>query len=292
MFGGTKSWLCAYVGSANLSGDVVAEIPASQFEVSTRTVEPKEVQSAADFMVRLSQRGRLRRIDTVTDMHILAHNYRMRTRARNGGAGVHGRVAVQTRAEHPEPPERLSGAALYEFYHQHENPELRFALPILVPREAERLHDARGTFTRSNVNVCYAEGRLRTWWEMQVSIPANVAEREGFPRSGESFVVVLRNGVMLIAHGISGAGLPKNLSFSNLRGNFSDQVIGRWFKQIFIDAGLVQYVNTRDEDPERKQMITQEMLDEMNIHYFVLTGTGQYRNVRRQRMPVFTLHLE
>ncbi|MDD6119805.1 MAG: NgoFVII family restriction endonuclease [Selenomonadaceae bacterium] len=288
LFGTAQEWSCAYVGSTNLSADIVAEPPADQFEVSSRTDDHHEVQEAADFIERLRQPGILQRLDEVTDMHILVNNYYRRIGRRR--AGRH--AAAQEQRQAALTADGLMGEELYTFYRQHENQQYRFEIPILVPRAEDRFNRAGGAY--SNINVCYAEGRPRPWWEMQVRVPAYVARQDGFPVRGQEFAVVFDTGRILLAHGISGADVPKNLSFREIGvRRSSDQNIGHWFKQIFIDAGLVHYINTVQEDPEHLQMITQEMLDEMQIHNFVLTGTDQTREDEDGNVvPVFTMRLE
>ena len=144
-----------------------------------------------------------------------------------------------------------------EFYRK-QKPEFEFRLPLKVPKKEDRFLDDGRHFTKSNINVCYAAPRSRTknrdWYEMQLTVGADIYRRDGYPQRNEPFFITTDDGYMFKAHTTS----DNNKQFSAVG---DELLMGRWLKGRLEAAGLARAVNNIGEDPDRTGMITMEMLE-------------------------------
>ena len=80
-----------------------------------------------------------------------------------------------------------------------------FEIPLKVPGIPESSQD----FMKSNVNKCYAKGRLnsktgvvteRGWWETEIIVSNSLTSKPDYPEKNEPFIVVTDDGWMFKAH--------------------------------------------------------------------------------------------
>ena len=63
--------------------------------------------------------------------------------------------------------------------------DVSFELPLKVP-EDENDQSMRG----SNINVCYASGRKRVWWEIEMVVSKSIRDLPGYPLHQQPFMAV------------------------------------------------------------------------------------------------------
>ena len=166
-----------------------------------------------------------------------------------------------------------------------------FVLPIKAPSFDERFMDDGKHFTRSNINVCYANPRnkrkSRDWYEVQMTVAKEITRLKGYPTKNSPFYVVTDDGYWFKAHTTSDG----NKQFSAVG---DELLMGRWIKGRLAAAGLVNPVNDSQLDTERLGMITKEMLDAYGRNAIVFTKTNQQAldEDKTTMLDVWTLSFE
>ena len=142
-------------------------------------------------------------------------------------------------------------------YQEHEVGEA-FVIALKTPKNDERFMDDHKHFTKSNINVCYAQprtkGKSRDWFETQMSVAKSVRLQKGYPMKGMPFYAVTDDGWGFMAHTTS----QNNKQFAAVG---DELILGKWIKGRLADAGLVKPVQDVAKDTERLGMITSEMLE-------------------------------
>lgn len=153
-----------------------------------------------------------------------------------------------------------------------------FQLPIKAPKFERRFDTGRGNYTKSNINVCYAKGRLdkktgkikwRSWFEVQITVSKETIFEPEYPID-KPFFVVTDDGYMFEAH--TGGDNKKQLSAYG-----SDRIFGKWIKGRLIEAGLLKPFDSAEQDPDRLGMVTEEMLSQMHMKVLELRKTNEKR---------------
>lgn len=152
-------------------------------------------------------------------------------------------------------------------------------IPLKVPkakfRRFETDDQGNKTCSKSNINVCYSKPRNkkrpkpRSWYEMQLNVPAclrkNLTE---YPKRNQLFFIVTDDGYLFKA-------ATESDDNKQLSGKPTEHQLGRWVKGRLAAAGLVKPVDKPIiNDPDRKSMITQEMLDEYGTDHLLFRKTG------------------
>ncbi|MCC8014034.1 MAG: NgoFVII family restriction endonuclease [Eubacterium sp.] len=241
----------AIIGSANLGVIKLEAANRRQYEISALTTDPDEVSELAEHIEQLNQPICSANIAEAGNVPLI----------REKNTSLDG-VELVT----PVPQANV------EFYKQC-TPSVSFELQLKVPKKDERHMDDGKHFTKSNINVCYAAPRSkrksRDWYETQLTVGANIYRMEGYPEKNKPFFVITDDGYWFKAHTTS----DNNKQFSAVG---DELIMGRWLKGRLAAAGIVRPVNnTKEDNEERRGMITQEMLDEYGCDRLLFEKTGQ-----------------
>ncbi|MCM1060538.1 MAG: NgoFVII family restriction endonuclease [Eubacterium sp.] len=136
-----------------------------------------------------------------------------------------------------------------------------FEIPLKVP---ENLQDK--SMRGSNINVCYAKGRKRVWWETEIVVDKKIRDETGYPEYQKPFMAVTDDGWKFQVW-ICGDNNKNLYSKDDLK------IMGRWIKGRLSAAGLVSPVNNVSEDTGGQGIITQEMLTAYGRNTITLTKT-------------------
>ena len=139
--------------------------------------------------------------------------------------------------------------------------EVSFELPLKVP-EDENDESMRG----SNINVCYASGRKRVWWEIEMVVSKSIRDLPGYPLHQQPFMAVTDDGWKFQAW-------TCGQNNKNLYSKDDLKIMGRWIKGRLVAAGLVEPVNRVESDLDGKGVITHKMLNKYGRDTITLTKT-------------------
>jgi len=125
---------------------------------------------------------------------------------------------------------------------------ISFDIPLKVPGIPGSTQD----FMKSNINKCYAKGRLnsrtgvvteRGWWETEIIVSKSITQLPTYPERNVPFFVITDDGWKFMMH-VSG-DWSKNLeSHDDLK------VLGYWLKGRLVAAGFIEPVDSPSEDLE------------------------------------------
>lgn len=139
--------------------------------------------------------------------------------------------------------------------------KISFELPLKVP-EDENDESMRG----SNINVCYAGGRKRVWWEIEMVVSKTIRDLPGYPLYQRPFMAITDDGWKFQAW-------TCGQNNKNLYSKDDLKIMGRWIKGRLVAAGLVEPVNRVESDLEGKGIITHKMLNKYGRDTITLTKT-------------------
>lgn len=242
--------ISAIIGSANLGVLKLDATNRCQYEIAAITNEASEVEAIFSHIQELDQDTCSACIASLKDVPLI----------RKINTALTGNKLVT----------QISPSNV-EFYKQCKS-EVTFYLPLKVPKQSERKIDDGRHFTKSNINVCYAaprsHGKSRNWYEIQLTVPADIYRTDGYPAKNVPFFVVTDDGYWFKAHTTS----DNNKQFSAVG---DELIMGRWLKGRLVAAGLVSPVKDTQSDTERAGMITQEILDSFGCDRLMFKKTGQ-----------------
>lgn len=240
----------AIIGSANLGVLKLEANNIRQYEVSSLTTNPTEINDMLNLIRKLQENRCSANISDIMDMTIIRETNTSLT-----GVDTVDRITL----------------AEVEIYDHHKT-ETSFVLPIKVPSFDERHMDDGRHYTKSNLNVSYAAPRSarksRDWYETQLTVSKRITLLPGYPEKNAVFYVVTDDGYTFKAHTTSDG----NKQFSAVG---DELILGRWIKGRLAAAGLVTPVNDTQLDHERLGMITKEMLAAYGCDTLILTKTDQ-----------------
>ncbi len=240
----------AIIGSANLGVLKLEANNIRQYEVSSLTTNPTEINDMLNLIRKLQENRCSANISDIMDMTIIRETNTSLT-----GVDTVDRIPL----------------AEVEIYDHHKT-ETSFVLPIKVPSFDERHMDDGRHYTKSNLNVSYAAPRSarksRDWYETQLTVSKRITLLPGYPEKNAVFYVVTDDGYTFKAHTTSDG----NKQFSAVG---DELILGRWIKGRLAAAGLVTPVNDTQLDHERLGMITKEMLAAYGCDTLILTKTDQ-----------------
>ena len=287
-----------YVGSHNLSATVLTENNRDQYEISSIITDSNDLNELNGLIENLFDDVVSTRIDLVDDIRRI-NNRGRRNRNRNWRNRfnensvdiIDNETEVLDGNNNVLTVEEVQQCPLFARYQPHIDENLVFRFPIRVPTEAQLQRYVDSNFNPeeqppylwSNINTCYSEerteGRPRNWYEMQITVTSE-DRHEGYPErdsnrdeNPQCFFLVTDEGDRYLSHSISDGG-------KNIAAIASNQLLGHWFKQRFVDAGLVRPEVECNGNILYENVITREMLDRLGIHNFVLYGTDQFIRVR------------
>lgn len=139
--------------------------------------------------------------------------------------------------------------------------DISFEIPLKVPE-----NHADPKMRGSNVNVCYASGRKRVWWEIEMVVGKEIRELPGYPEHQIPFMAVTDDGWKFKAW-------TCGQNNKNLYSKDDLKIMGRWIKGRIVASGLVDPVNQVDTDTAFKGMITEETLEKYGRKSITLTKT-------------------
>lgn len=148
-----------------------------------------------------------------------------------------------------------------KIYQDHQT-DCTFEIPLKVP---DNLEDER--MRGSNINVCYASGRKRVWWESEIVVAKNIREKAGYPEHQKPFMAVTDDGWRFQVW-------TCGQNNKNLYSKDDLKIMGRWIKGRLVASGLVSPVNNVSLDKDGKGIITKEMLAAYGRDTITLTKTS------------------
>lgn len=155
---------------------------------------------------------------------------------------------------------------------------IRFDLPLKVPTFSQRFSDARDAYAHSNINVCYSKprkegGKGRSWYEFQLTVSTKINTLPGYPDGNEKFWLITDDGWIFLAHVTSGNNNRKQLSAVG-----NELLLGSWVKGRLASYGLVEPQADTLDDPERKGLITREILDDYGCDSLTIEKTDRMKS--------------
>ena len=129
--------------------------------------------------------------------------------------------------------------------------DIQFQIPLKVPG----MPNSHDDYMKSNVNKCYAKGRLNTrtgvitergWWETEVIVGRAITNNPNYPELGVPFYVITDDGWKFKAHA---AGSSKK----NFESHDDLKILGYWLKGRLVAAGFVEPVDSPAKDLENVQ---------------------------------------
>lgn len=235
----------AIVGSNNLGAIKLEASNLRQYELAAYTTEPAEIAEINAHIAKLEARICSLPITDIRDMKLI----------RDTNTALVGQefVSKVTMEEVQAYQDRMT--------------DVSFEIPLKVPKD-QNDPSMRG----SNINVCYAKGRKRVWWEIEIIVGKEIRNLPGYPEWQQPFMAVTDDGWKFQVWTCGGSeGKPdKN---KNLYSKDDLKIMGRWIKGRLVAAGLVDPINTVEKDTAGKGVITEEMLRKYGRTTITLTKT-------------------
>lgn len=126
--------------------------------------------------------------------------------------------------------------------------DITFEIPLKVPGIPASTKD----FMKSNINKCYAKGRLNTrtgvvtergWWETEIIVSNSTTSHPNYPEKDVPFFVITDDGWKFKMH-VSGD------HSKNLESDGDLKVLGYWLKGRLVAAGFIEPVDSPSADLE------------------------------------------
>ncbi len=136
-------------------------------------------------------------------------------------------------------------------------------IPLKVPKDHND-PKLRG----SNINVCYAKGRKREWWETEIVNSKKISGLPGYPEYKKPFMVITDDGWKFEAW-TCGDNNKNFYSKDDLK------IMGYWLKGRLVAAGIVKPIDHVEDDKDFKGLITEKMLKQYGKTTLSLTKTTQ-----------------
>lgn len=243
------------LGSANLGAIAPTSSTQRQYELATIIDDPVENQAYAEHLEKLAK--------FTTSAPDVSKRFKK----------IHEKVTL---LDGIEDVETLTKTFVEHVKNCVEDEVLR--IPIKAPYYADRFNTDRGSYAHSNINVCYAKGRLnskthkrdpRNWFEVQVTCDVSLIDKEYYPRKAPFFIITDDN-YMFEAHTTSD-------NHKQLSAYGSDRLIGRWIKGRLVATGLLKAYDNVENDKNRDGMVTIEMLNKSHMRVLELHKTSMKR---------------
>lgn len=216
----------AVVGSHNLGAIAQEARNLRQYELSVLITDKQDCEAVNNHLQRLIQAPISFSLKEVTDANIV-HEENTKL------DGVEGVIKVST--------------ADVEAY-QGTQTSISFDIPLKVPGIPQSTQD----FMKSNINKCYAKGRLNTktgivtergWWETEIIVSNNITSLPTYPEKDVPFFVITDDGWKFKMH-VSGD------HSKNLESDGDLKILGYWLKGRLVAAGFIEPVDSPAMDLE------------------------------------------
>lgn len=229
----------AVVGSHNLGAIKLEASNLRQYELSAVTEEPEELQEISAHVREIMLPKCSANIADLRDVPLIREV---------------NRALVDQEFVSKVTPEEVDA-------YKKRMTDVSFELPLKVPKD-ENDQSMRG----SNINVCYAGGRKRVWWEIEMVVSKSIRDLPGYPMHQQPFMAVTDDGWKFQAW-------TCGQNNKNLYSKDDLKIMGRWIKGRLATAGLVEPVNRVESDHEGKGVITHKMLNKYGRDTITLTKT-------------------
>ena len=229
----------AVVGSHNLGAIKLEAANLRQYELSAVTEEPEELQEISAHIREIMLPKCSANIADLRDVPLIREV---------------NRALVDQEFVSKVTPEEVDA-------YKKRMTDVSFELPLKVP-EDENDQSMRG----SNINVCYAGGRKRVWWEIEMVVSKSIRDLPGYPLHQQPFMAVTDDGWKFQAW-------TCGQNNKNLYSKDDLKIMGRWIKGRLATAGLVEPVNRVENDHKGKGVITHKMLNKYGRDTITLTKT-------------------
>ena len=253
-----QAMISCIIGSHNLGALAVDANNRRQYEISMLIDTPAECSELSEHLRSLSNEPISSEIDALTNVVIIHEdNTKM-----NGIVGV----------------SKVSAAEVDNFCTS--KTALSFDIPLKVPGMPNSTND----FMKSNINKCYAKGRLnsrsgvvteRGWWETEVIVSNSITAQNGYPDRDVPFFVITDDGWKFKMH-VSGDHKK------NLESDGDLKILGYWLKGRLVAAGIVEPVDSPAEDLKNKTSGTGD-------NYANCKGVITYQKLLQYGRPFLTL---
>ncbi|WP_231891352.1 restriction endonuclease PLD domain-containing protein [Paenibacillus swuensis] len=230
----------AIIGSNNLGAIKLEASNLRQYEVSTVTEIPDEIEEVTKIINKLKEQYCSANIEEVTIPLVREVN--------NALVGQEF-VTKVTSDEVGAYKRNISN--------------ISFEIPLKVPANHADLK-MRG----SNINVCYASGRKRVWWESEVVVAKEIRTLPGYPEYKTPIMAVTDDGWKFKVWTCGDNN-------KNLYSKDDLKIMGRWIKGRLVASGIVEPVNDVVADSTFKGLITEELLDKYGRKSITLTKTNE-----------------
>lgn len=243
------------IGSANLGAIAPSTSTQRQYELATIIDDPAENQLFAEHLEKLAK--------YTTSANDADTKFKK----------IHEKIAL---LDGIEDVETLTPTAIEHVKDKVEEEVLK--VPIKAPSYTDRFNTDRGSYSHSNINVCYAKGRLnsktkkrnpRNWFEVQVTCDVSLINKDYYPRKAPFFIITDDN-YIFEAHTTSD-------NHKQLSAYGSDRILGRWIKGRLVATGLLRAYDNVEHDKNRDGMITVEMLNKAHMRVLELHKTSMKR---------------
>ncbi len=214
----------AVIGSHNLGALSIDANNLRQYELSISTEDPAECSDIDNHLKRVVSSPvstPLNEIDGITIIH--EDNAKLN--------GVEGVTKVS-----------MADVSTYK----QAQTEIRFDIPLKVPG----MPGTSQNFMKSNINKCYAKGRLnsrtgvvteRGWWETEIIVSSTTTSKPNYPTKDVPFYVITDDGWKFKMH-VSGDYSKNFESDGDLK------ILGYWLKGRLVAAGIVEPVDSPSAD--------------------------------------------
>lgn len=217
------------IGSHNLGALIVDANNRRQYELSIFSENRDECEAVQVHLSQVAASPISERIDKVTNITIIHEENTKLT-------DVEGVTKVS-----------IEDVETYK----HASTAISFDIPLKVPG----MPGVSDDYMKSNINKCYAKGRLNTktgvvtergWWETEIIVGTGITNQPTYPERDVPFYVVTDDGWKFMAHA---SGDHKK----NLESHGDLKILGYWLKGRLVAAGIVEPVDSPAKDLEMKK---------------------------------------
>ena len=223
-FYNNKKMVSAVIGSHNLGALSIDANNLRQYELSIYTENEEECSEISAHLRKVATEPVSFNLSSIKDVLIIHEE--------------------NTKLNGVEGAEKVSRDDIKAFKAAQTN--ITFDIPLKVPGMPGNSQD----FMKSNINKCYAKGRLNTrtgvvtergWWETEIIVGTKITSNPCYPEKDQSFFVVTDDGWKFLMHA---SGDHKK----NLESDGDLKILGYWLKGRLAVAGVVEPVDSPSED--------------------------------------------
>lgn len=231
--------IAGIVGSHNLGAIKLEASNLRQYEISAITEIPEETEELSQIIYKLKQPNCSANIHDIPDVPLVREV---------------NRALVDQEFVTKITPDEVAA-------YQRKMTDISFEIPLKVP-----MNKTDQKMRGSNINVCYANGRKRVWWEIEMVVGKEIRDLPGYPEHQKPFMAVTDDGWKFQVW-------TCGQNNKNLYSKDDLKIMGRWIKGRLVAAGLVEPVNQVETDRAFDGLITEEILEKYGRKSITLTKT-------------------